>query len=129
LIVISSLLLFIQKEDGVDLTRREIQKAKENNGQTLYKIGFDYYNNKKDNTKAFPWLHKAALENHDEAQNNIGFMYHFGLGVPQDYKLARQWYQKAASNGNTSAQYNIGHLYKDGLGVPQDYKLFFFFFV
>jgi TPR repeat protein len=56
-------------------------------------------------------------------------MYHNGLGVSQDYKLAMEWYQKAASNGSDVAQNNIGSLYDNGLGVSQDYKLFFFFFV
>jgi TPR repeat protein len=121
------LLLFIQKEDGVALTKQEIKKARKNDGETLYNIGYDYYNNKKDKTKAFMWLHKAALENHDKAQNYVGHMYSGGLGVPQDYKLAMEWYQKAAFNGYSIAQLNIGYMYDGGLGVSQNYKLFFFF--
>jgi TPR repeat protein len=105
------------------LTKREIQEARENTAETLYKIGWDYYSNKKDYTKAFMWLHKAALENHDKAQFQVGYLFQHGLGVPQGYKLAMQWYQKAAKNGNTDAQFNIGYMYRHGLGVPRNYKL------
>jgi TPR repeat protein len=117
------LFLLVQKEDGVKLTTTQIQKARQNDGETLYKIGWDYYNNKKDYTKAFAWFYKAALQNYSNAQVQVSTLYRHGQGVPQDYKLVMEWYQKAASNGNSGAQYNIGDLYQNGLGVSQDYKL------
>jgi TPR repeat protein len=117
------LLLFLQKEDGVDLTTREIQKVRQNDEETLYNIGYDCQRNNKDITKAFAWFYKAALENYVDAQYQVGYFYDEGLGVPQDYKLAMEWYQKAADNGNISAQYNVGCLYQNGLGVSQDDKL------
>ena len=33
------------------------------------------------------------------AQNNFGFMYSEGLGVPQDYMESWKWYRKAAEQG------------------------------
>jgi TPR repeat protein len=48
-------------------------------------------------------------------------MYGNGLGVPQDYKSARQWFHKAAEQGNANAQFNLGVMYAKGVGVPQDY--------
>jgi uncharacterized protein len=42
-------------------------------------------------------------------------MYHYGMGVPQDYAAAMSWYRKAAD-----AQFKFGVMYLDGQGVPQD---------
>ena len=55
------------------------------------------------------------------AQYNIGVMYDFGKGVPQDFATARQWYEKAAAQGHPGAQNNLGGLYEFGHGVTQDY--------
>ena len=56
-----------------------------------------------------------------EAQYNLGVIYKFGLGVPQDYAKALQWYRKAAAQGVAKAQFNLGLMYDNGLGVTQDY--------
>ena len=32
-----------------------------------------------------------------QAENNIGYLYERGLGVPQDYGMALKWYKLAAS--------------------------------
>ena len=55
------------------------------------------------------------------AQNNLGYMYDNGKGVPQDYAEAVKWYRLAAGQGYAAAQNNLGLMYKDGHGVPQDY--------
>jgi TPR repeat protein len=112
-----------KKENGISLTQGEIQKARQNDGKSLFNIGYGYLDSKKDDAKAFAWFYKAALENYDKAQSKVGFMYKKGRGVSQDYKLAIEWYQKAASNGNSNAQYNTGVMYHKGQGVSQDYKL------
>ena len=38
-----------------------------------------------------------AEQGHADAQNNLGFMYDDGEGVPQDYVQALMWYNLAAS--------------------------------
>ncbi len=55
------------------------------------------------------------------AQFNLGVMYNFGQGVPQDYQEAVRWYRLAAEQGYAPAQFNLGFLYDKGQGVPQDY--------
>ncbi len=62
----------------------------------------------------------AALGN-AYAQNNLGFMYVKGAGVPQDYAEAVKWFRFAAEQGNAGGQYNLGLVYGNGQGVPQDY--------
>ena len=54
------------------------------------------------------------------AQNNLGFCYGKGNGVPKDYTEAVKWYRKAAEQGNATAQSNLGHRYYNGEGVAKD---------
>ncbi len=54
---------------------------------------------------------------------SLGHMYANGLGVPQDYKLARHWFHKAARLGNSAAQHTLGVMYHNGRGTLQDYAL------
>lgn len=65
------------------------------------------------------WLPQAKAGNAD-AQAYVGEIYEKGLGVPPDYKLAKQWYEKAAAQDNTKAQLNLGFLYEKGLGVTKN---------
>jgi TPR repeat protein len=65
---------------------------------------------------------KAAEQGNASAQFNLGVTYHYGKGVPQDYKAAVQWYRKSAEQGHADAQYNLGVMYNNGQGVPQAYK-------
>ena len=65
------------------------------------------------------WLPMAEAGN-AEAQNNVGYMYEEGLGVPQNYLLAMNWYRQAADNGLAEAQHNMGMLYHHGYGVAEN---------
>ncbi len=62
------------------------------------------------------------------AQSNLGIIYQWGQGVPEDYKKSVYWYGKAAEQGHASAQYNLGVMYFHGKGVPQDYVIAHMFF-
>ena len=74
----------------------------------------------KDETKAFEWMQKAAVQGQALAQNNLGGMYHLGTGVPKDDAKAAEWWQKAAVQGEAHAQFRLGMMYLDGKGIPQD---------
>ena len=62
----------------------------------------------------------AAKQGNAKAQNNLGYMYDKGRGVPQDYAEAARWFRLAADQGNANAQNNLGAMYDRGWGVPQD---------
>ena len=49
------------------------------------------------------WYRLAAKQGYVSAQNNLGFMYGNGKGVPQDYIRAHMWWNLAASSGNKNA--------------------------
>ena len=55
------------------------------------------------------------------AQNDLGFSYGTGRGVPEDHAEAVRWYRLAADQGHARAQGNLGVMYGTGEGVPQDY--------
>ena len=55
-----------------------------------------------------------------QAQHNLGFIYHYGQGVAQDFTKAREWYELAAAQGNADAMVSIGESYAKGQSVKQD---------
>jgi len=55
-----------------------------------------------------------------DAQNNLGYLYTQGLGVPRSVDQAVKYYRAAALKGFAKAQGNLGLLYQDGIGVPKD---------
>jgi len=69
---------------------------------------------------ALQLLRTPAEQGNVEAQLLLGFMYHDGEGVPQNYAEAARWFRKAAEQGNVAAQAALGGMYLDGLGVPKD---------
>ena len=52
-----------------------------------------------DYKEAVKWYRKAAEQGHDVAQNNLGVMYGFGVGVLQDYVSSYAWANIAGANG------------------------------
>ena len=67
------------------------------------------------------WEWTVAAEQGDAvAQLFLGQMFFEGLGVLQDYKVAKMWFEKSASNNISMAQNNLGSIYENGKGVAQD---------
>jgi TPR repeat protein len=105
-------------DDGVAIDTDKINKAKNNDGEALRHIGNDYYNKLKDYSKATAWYQLAIYQNSSNAYNDIGFMYHNGLGVYQDYITSMECYLKAASGNNKHTMSDIGLSFLEGKGVP-----------
>ena len=49
----------------------------------------------------------AAEQGQDKAQFNVGFLYHYGQGVKQDYAEAARWYEKAMEQGMEDAAFKL----------------------
>jgi hypothetical protein len=71
-------------------------------------------------TAAYELLRPLAERGDASAQNDIGFMYCRGLGVPLDHTEAVRWYRKAAEQGDVYSQISLGTMYDLGRCVPQD---------
>ena len=73
-----------------------------------------------DYTTACKEFAALAGQGYQDAQYNLGLMYHNGQGFKQDYKQAIKWFTRAAEQGFAEAQYNLAAMYHNGQGVPQD---------
>jgi len=63
---------------------------------------------------------KAADRGSATGQNDLGYLYMNGYGVPQDYTMAAKLFPKAADQGHAAGLNNLGLLYIKGQGVPQN---------
>ena len=87
-----------------------------------YKKGDAYYRSRPpDYVNAAVWYRRAADAGHAAAQNDLGWLYQNGWGVPRDLAQAVHWYRQAATRGHATAQVNLGWMYQKGWGVPRDY--------
>ena len=77
--------------------------------------------NIRDYEKAFRLLKPYADEGNAKAQNIIGQLYQYGLGVKQDLPKAVILHKLSAEQGDKYSQYSLGQLYQNGQGVKQDY--------
>ncbi len=80
--------------------------------QSYYRMSF---------SKALATWRPLAEDGHAKAQYQLGVMYYYGEGVPQNYDRAAEWYGKAAEGGDADAQFNLGLMYAHGIGVEQDF--------
>jgi TPR repeat protein len=64
---------------------------------------------------------QATALGHTEAAFELGFLYHEGMGVKQDYQKAREFYELAATQNYSAALNNLGYMYEHGEGVEEDY--------
>ena len=99
---------------GVDPVQQFLQE-----GVTQYEAGVQAFNRGDYRGALERWRPLAEIGSVD-AQNNLGFLYVNGLGVPQDYEAALKWYRRSAQQGNAAGQHNLGVMYARGLGVPEN---------
>lgn len=73
-----------------------------------------------DDQKARVWLEKAARQNFDTAELDLGTWLVDGRGGPRDPKRGFAWLMRAARAGNVAAAARIAKLYRNGVGVDAD---------
>ena len=50
----------------------------------------------------------------------LGYLYHYGHGVPRNEPEANKWFRLAADHGDVQARYYLGNQYLKGEGVEKD---------
>ncbi|KAF9427651.1 hypothetical protein BGZ76_002239 [Entomortierella beljakovae] len=75
----------------------------------------------KDYTNAMEWYTRAVDQGHATAQQCVGYIYNFGLGVERDFNKAAELYLKAIEQNEVVAMNRYGILWNAGSGVPQAY--------
>ncbi|MDZ5699192.1 tetratricopeptide repeat protein [Chelativorans sp. M5D2P16] len=73
-----------------------------------------------DEAEALRWLRKAARQNYDTAQLDLGTWLVEGRGGKADPKKGFAWLKRAAESGNIAAQNRVAKLYRAGIGVEAD---------
>jgi TPR repeat protein len=76
--------------------------------------------NRGDFATAFKEWKPLAEQGDAEAQYNLGVLYQYGRGAPQDDAEAAKWFRQAAEQDDPDAQYSLGVLYSEGRGVDKD---------
>lgn len=67
-------------------------------------------------------LEKLAKSGDARSQFSLANIYHNGIGVKTDEKLAFYWYKQVAEQGFASAQFNVANGYYHGIGTNKDLK-------
>jgi len=105
IVLIISLLLIGLNANG----HQSIENA---NAQSQYNRGLHYKNSKNKNFRdAFRLMHKSALKGYAPAQYEFALMFHYGIGVRQNFELARLWLRRASENGETRAKIVLHRFY------------------
>ncbi len=74
-----------------------------------------------DHGTALKEFRRLAEQRPASAQYNLGYIYEYGQGVPQDYQEAMKWWRLAADQGVADAQNNLGYMFFKGQGVQRNY--------
>lgn len=85
-------------------------------------------NNRAEDEATAKEVRKSAEAGNASAQYRLGLLYAGGVGVPQNYGLAKEWFEKAAKQGHVGAQADLGMLYLKGAGAPQSAQMALFWF-
>jgi TPR repeat protein len=90
--------------------------------ESYYRRAHDLYKRQPpDYVNAAIWYRRAADMGHAAAQNDLGWLYQNGWGVPRDLGQAVYWYRQSANQGFATGQVNLGFMYQKGRGVPVNY--------
>jgi TPR repeat protein len=71
-------------------------------------------------SEASPLFDKACMGGGWEACKDLGIMYRYGQGIPEDDNKAAGLFAKACDAGNALGCTNLGALYANGKGVDKD---------
>ena len=107
---------FNYKQQEVTVPAKSLSHSTEEN----YALGKHYYDNQ-NYDKAIDYYKEAAEQGNAKAQNSLGLMYYYGVGVEKNYTEGVKWFRKAAEQGDAYAQYNLGDMYIEGEGVEKNY--------
>ncbi len=113
--------------DGPQVDLKELNaRADAGDAEAQLQLGLLYSGTSRDirakPAEAFRWFQKAAEQGQPEAQEAMGRLLLYGIGVPPDTAAAMAWYEKAALQGRAEAQGRLGNFYHDGISVPQDFS-------
>lgn len=120
-----ALTAFIDIEPSADFMFPYTQNTKPNDMRSYvwYRIGKMHcygLGTEQNDTEAFKWFEKSAIEGNKFAQFSLANLYYYGNGTDQSYEQAYHWYMKAAQQGQPYAAYAIAQMYANGEAVEKN---------
>ncbi|GEA05847.1 hypothetical protein KUL42_06080 [Alteromonas sp. KUL42] len=104
----------------------ELHKAGNVSGTYLLgKMTFNGWGVEKNEAYGIELIQLAAQQGSTHAFAQLGWHYMNGVGVEQNYEVAKEFLEKAVSSDGLEAKYaqfNLGWMYYNGLGVSKDYQ-------
>lgn len=101
-----------------------LAKAEAGNAEAQRQLGniyaFGGHHVRRNYAQAEFWYRKGAEQGDPGSEFQLGGLYHFGQGVPQDSVQAFAWTVKAAKQGDEDAEFFISTCYSEGWGVAKD---------
>lgn len=95
-----------------------MQKAKAGDPESQYQVGMALelgLAGAADLTAAAHWYERAIkMNNHPPAMHRLGFLYLYGLGVPEDVEQGLRLWKSAAARNNQDAQMDLGLAFEIG---------------
>lgn len=85
-----------------------------------FSLGAMMYYGGADTPQGIDWIRKAAGQQYAPAEFQMGQVYDFGFGVPQNDGQALDWYRRAAAHGSAAGQRAVGDFYQKGRAVAAD---------
>ena len=85
-----------------------------------FSLGAMLYYGGDDTAQAIGWIGQAAARHYPPAEFQMGQIYDFGFGAPQDDRQALEWYRQAAGHGSVPAERSVGDFYRKGRVVAAD---------
>jgi tetratricopeptide (TPR) repeat protein len=107
----------IEEEQERDRLREEQQNKWE--AERLNKQGKEHLADKNYREAILCFFRSSGLGS-AAADNNLGYMYELGLGMPHDPQKAYLCYNRSAQNGFAPAQFNLARLFESGKGVEKN---------
>ena len=89
------------------------------NAKAAQKLG-DMYDKMQNYEEAFRYHKIAAEQGEPRSQNDVGFYYEEGQGVPQNYNEAIKLFEKSAEQGHLCGMHSLAVCYKFGNGTTRD---------
>ncbi|KAG0231220.1 hypothetical protein BGW42_000375 [Actinomortierella wolfii] len=93
----------------------EIDAAKHAKAEDLYRRAVEHTG---EDRSSLSRLRESAELGYAPAQNDLGWMYHKGIGMEKNDEHGYYWVRKAAKQGHAQAQFRLAIFYGTGKGVP-----------
>jgi TPR repeat protein len=91
-----------------ELCKRQKRRQDDRTVAPIYERGKDYRygrdTTKRDFAKALACFEEAAGSGHPGARYELGYCYHYGMGVEKDLSKAVEWYLRAAERKHEGAE-------------------------